>query len=158
MVEFSVGSQIDASDSSTIPVVERVVEWVGDIKMGRDITGATLKTADKVEKAVVAEARHRNSDLFIAKQIKFHEKFLNLCEKTNFKDLKMPEPILVPVLKAVKGRRDEKKEELIQKGVNFGELCMNHPLPRPPLDEVLNGEEIEEIDDELLSESNSGRE
>ena len=74
MIELSVGESLDASDSPTIPVISRTMEFVtGITKDGRDINGAVMKTSHKVEKAIIAEAKHKSSDMFMAKQIKFHE-------------------------------------------------------------------------------------
>ena len=151
LVEFSLHGYIDATDSPTIPVVERAMEWLGDIKNGRDVIGNKLKTADGIKRALVSEAEYLSSDIFIAQQIICHERPESFCNKCLFKTMKekddiipegytssvkrlvqteMPQPVVYPVLKATARLREKKKEELQSNGFDFENISLLDHIPR----------------------------
>ena len=84
IAEFALEGIIDASDSPTIPVVDLTMKWLQDIKNGRSRTGALLKRVDIIRKSIENEAKYKNSDAYLAKQIMVHEKFLKFCSKLKF--------------------------------------------------------------------------
>ena len=134
LIEYALEGIIDATDEPTNPVVLYIDKWLVDIKNGRDTRGAKLKSTKGIDASLVAAAEYRESDLYIAKQTKILLKMEELCSEFNFlkvKDddgsdsesvsdtsdiceetIRQPEPIALPVIKAVRHNIDREVRRL----------------------------------------------
>ena len=158
--EYSVGNILDASDTPILPVVSRSKEWLYNIKkLGVDMKGNKLKTADGVTNALIAEVEYRTSDLYCAKKFMIQEKFLKLSSRFEFtalkggssdienndygnegdaqkkKKLPYPEPIIIPVLKATTEKRHH-EQHLLGRQIDFQKI---------PLDRIMKDVELEDV-------------
>jgi|AntRauTorckE5430_2_1112549.scaffolds.fasta_scaffold03574_2 hypothetical protein len=139
LIEYALEGILDATDEPTNTVVLRIDEWLVDIKNARDTRGAELKSIKGIDDSLVAAAKYRESDLYLAKQTKIFTKMEELCSEFNFMKIKkgddksdsgsddsdmsdishdkirQPEPIVLPVIKAVAHNVNEEVQRLSRK-------------------------------------------
>ena len=141
--EYAFGDVIEASDSPTTPVVEKSLSWLQDRMQGRDANGESVKTTDKINDALVAEAEKKSSTLYTLKKLKVQDICLNkLFQRATFKNpgreentclpgklnmLAHPEPIIVPVLLATEERRQTLLEEYA-KTYDLSKIRLDKPV------------------------------
>ena len=67
LIEYALDRDIiDASDTIIIPVVEKTISWIQDIKKGRTRTGALVKEVKKLKSAITKNTEHKNSNNCVA--------------------------------------------------------------------------------------------
>jgi hypothetical protein len=95
--EYAFGNIIEASNTPTIPVVEKSLSWLLDRMQGRDANGEPVKTTDKINDALVAEAAKKSSTLYTLKKLKVQDICLNkLFQRATFKNPGREENICQP--------------------------------------------------------------
>jgi hypothetical protein len=124
--EYAYGKVKETSSTPTIPVIKNSLDWIDDLKNGREANGEILKTTDGIDSALAEEKARKSSTLYKLKKLKVQDKCLNLLFKRfTFDNPKQsptipvdgtiyiphPEPIIVPVLKATKVKRQELMNE-----------------------------------------------
>jgi 5'-3' exonuclease len=88
LLEYAIEGIIDATDEPSLEVVSKTLEWIRDIRNGRDKNGAELKSLDTIEQALRDDAEYKCSKIYMAKKIKVHEEFAKLCEGFEFRKMK----------------------------------------------------------------------
>ena len=127
--EYAYGNVKETSSTPTIPVIKNTLDWIDDLKNGREANGEILKTTDGIDSALAEEKARKSSTLYKLKKLKVQDKCLNLlCNRFTFDNpnqsptitragtiyIPHPEPIIVPVLKATNDKRQELINEYLE--------------------------------------------
>jgi hypothetical protein len=110
----------DNSITETIEVLLKVDEWVDALLDGRNHQGQLLKDEDDIDEHTKKLADHQNSDLYVARQLKFFNRVESCLEKRKNKNHGdenkeaeiTKDSILLNVLAAIKPGRLSKQNEL----------------------------------------------